>query len=92
VLLFVGSAQESHTDASLVDAEVVAPTLRLALDDTTYLKQAPAAAHVSRVEQGLRALLTFTTVINAARSETDLQRELAPCTSIYDVTPDGQRF
>jgi transcriptional regulator with GAF, ATPase, and Fis domain len=77
VFLFVATATAARPHGvDLVEAEEVAPTSRLAVDDTAYLKRAPAGAQASRVEHGLRALLTISTAINALRREEELHEEL----------------
>jgi len=76
VLLFVTAATASPPPAHLVDADDVAPTTRLPMDETIYLKPPVAPGASSRVEHGLRALLTISTVINALRSEDELHRSL----------------
>ena len=75
VLLFVKAAAAESPNAHFTDGGALTATTTLAADDTVYLKQAPTPS-ASRVEQGLRALLTISTVINTVRSETDLHREL----------------
>ena len=76
VLLFVSSGSDSLPDVDLVDQEMPSETACLPIEQTAYLKRAPGTASGSRVEDGLRALLTISTVINALRTEDELQREL----------------
>ena len=76
VLLFVSAAPDPPPNVDLVDQDFPSETARLPIDDTVYLKRAPAVAAGSRVEHGLRALLTISTVINALRTEDELHREL----------------
>jgi transcriptional regulator with GAF, ATPase, and Fis domain len=75
VLLFVNAAPASSPDVELVDGEITSRTSRLPIDETRYL-QRTATGGTSRVEHGLRALLTISTAINALRSEDELHREL----------------
>jgi Nif-specific regulatory protein len=76
MLLFVTTLSDRPADADLVETDDVAPTSRLAVDDTVYLKRPADAGMASRMEHGLRALLTISTAINALRSEEELHREL----------------
>jgi DNA-binding NtrC family response regulator len=74
-LLFVASASGAAS-GDFVDEEPIAPTTRLRMDETVYLERAPAAAERSRVEHGLRALLTISTVVNSAATEAELHDQL----------------
>jgi two-component system, NtrC family, response regulator HydG len=75
VLLFVLAATSGDGESGLVDADVMAPTTRLAIEDALYLQPA-APATVSRAERDLRALLAASTVFHSVRTEPELQREL----------------
>jgi transcriptional regulator with GAF, ATPase, and Fis domain len=97
VLIFVQSAAPAR-NVDVVDADVLAVTATLAANNTVYLKP-PSAAVPSRVEQGLRALLAISTVINAVRSESELRHELlrvlraivpAEGAAIIVTRPDGE--
>jgi Nif-specific regulatory protein len=88
VLLFVSAATRPSPNVDLVDADIIAQTTRLPIDEAVYLKRAPAAPGASRTEHGLRALLTISTVINSLRSEDELHSELL--TLLRDLVPvDG---
>jgi Nif-specific regulatory protein len=76
VLLFVQAAPAAPPNAEMVDADVMAPTTRLAIEDARYLRQTPRSAVQPRVEHDLRALLAVSTVIHAVRSERELHAEL----------------
>ncbi len=96
VLLFVSAATPPPPNVDLVDSDIIAQTTRLSIDDTAYLKRAPAAPGASRVEHGLRALLTISTVINSLRSEDELHaqllallRELVPVDGAAIILPRG---
>jgi pSer/pThr/pTyr-binding forkhead associated (FHA) protein len=84
VLLFVRASPSGVANPDLVDGGVLAATSTLASDQTVYLNPA-ASRSASRVEQGLRALLSISTIINAVRSEQELRRELLRV--LRDVIP-----
>jgi transcriptional regulator with GAF, ATPase, and Fis domain len=75
ILLFARAARARPSQVDLLEADVVAPTARLPIEDTTYLKH-PLGRGTPRIERGLRALLTISTIINGVRSEDALLREL----------------
>jgi Nif-specific regulatory protein len=98
ILLFARAARARPSQVDLLEADVVAPTARLPIEDTTYLKH-PLGGGTPRIERGLRALLTISTLINGVRSEEALLRELlnvlreivpAEIVSILLTRPDGE--
>src|SRR5215217_1270587 len=88
VFLFVHAPSAADASAEVVEVDVHAATTRLAIDDIAYLKQPAAAASSSRVEQGLRALLAMSAVINGVRTEDELHLEALRL--VRDVVPAEQ--
>jgi transcriptional regulator with GAF, ATPase, and Fis domain len=77
VLLYVRASAAAQPRVEMQDSEALAPTREIALEDALYLQRHPeAAAGGSGIEQGLRALLRISTVINSIRHDDDLHREL----------------
>ena len=99
VFLFVAAASPVRPHGGeLVEADDVAPTRQLAIDDTVYLQRV-SPSEISRMEHGLRALLTISTAINALRTEHELHerllallREFVPAAGVAIVLtrPDGE--
>jgi transcriptional regulator with GAF, ATPase, and Fis domain len=83
VLLFVTASASPTPSVNMIDIDFVAPTTRLAIDDSVYLKRTPTAR--TATEHGLRALLTISTAIHALRSEDDLHQQLLSL--LTDVIP-----
>jgi Nif-specific regulatory protein len=75
ILLFARAARTRPVQVDVLEGDLVAPTARLPIEDTTYLKH-PLDVGTPRIERGLRALLTISTIINAVRSEDALLCEL----------------
>jgi transcriptional regulator with GAF, ATPase, and Fis domain len=74
VLLFITSSASPAPAVDVVDIDIVAPTTRLALDDSAYLRSPGSTG--SRTEHGLRALLLISAAIHSVRREADLHRQL----------------
>ncbi len=88
VLLFVKAAATTPPGDGLVDADVMAPTSRLAIEDAQYLQRSPHAGARSRAEHDLRALLAVSTALHAVRAEPELHRELVRL--LFELVPaDG---
>ena len=89
VLLFVRAAVTPPGDG-LVDADVLAPTTRLAIEDAQYLQRSPPPGARSRAEHDLRALLAVSTALHSVRAEPELHRELFRL--LFELVPaDGPR-
>ena len=88
VLVFVTTAiTASGGNAEILDADPPAVTATLALDDSAYLQPATDAT-ASKVEQGLRGLVTLAATITAVRTEKDLHRELLR--TLRQMVPAGE--
>ena len=88
VLIYV---REPPAAAALIDEAdaTIEPTVRLPIDEAVYLKPAAAPGpDDARLAQGLRALLTISTVINSVRNEQELYRELLQL--VFEITPAGE--
>jgi Nif-specific regulatory protein len=100
VLLYVRSARPGMSAVDLDENDALPVTATLALDDAAYLRRADSTrTEPARTEQGLRALLAISTVINAIRDEAQLHHELldllfetvpAEEGAILRIGPDGE--
>lgn len=85
VMLYVQTAPDASA-VNLDEDDALPVTTTLALDDAAYLKRSDRVpGERARNEQGLRALLAISTVINSIRDQEQLHRELLNL--LFEIIP-----